>query len=72
MSNPNYAGVSNQVLIAKLNDNLDFMEGFDPEEIPTGAAGDYFFDDVWKEVYALRDELKLRGVAVDESTYRPL
>lgn len=72
MTNPNYVGVSSEVLINQLNDNLDYIEGYDLDEIPKGPAGDYFFDDVWKEAYALRDELKLRGVAIDASSHRPI
>jgi hypothetical protein len=72
MSNPNYAGVSNEVLIKKLNDNLDHIYDFPSEEYPTGPAADYFLDDVWREVYALQIELKLRGVVFDAYGERPI
>lgn len=65
MSNPNYLGVSNEILLQKLRDNHTYVNEFPSSELPAGAAADYFFDDVWRECEALRAELKSRGINVD-------
>lgn len=72
MANPNYAGIQNKTLIKKLNDNLNYIYNYPPEEWPKGAAADYFMDDVWQEVYTLQIELKLRGVSFSADGQWPI
>ena len=66
MSNPNYQGVPDEVLIQKLRDLYDEFNTMLEEFRPTGsAANGYFADDIQKEILDIEEELiKHRGLTL--------